>query len=144
MILLLIKDAFQLGTASPLSLPLPLPLPLPLLLSLSLGLLPQNRLATISIFVDFSELRFKWQLASVIFNYSQLRQVAGAGWGLMWQPESSAHVKAVIHQWIVNVAVIIVASGPRFAVKPFRCIGGVFCLVPPFVAALLVAAAVNN
>lgn len=69
----------------------------------------------------------------------------GAGWGsLMWQPESSAHVKAVIHQWIVNVAVIIVASGPRFAVKPFRCIGGVFCLVPPFVAALLVAAAVNN
>lgn len=50
-----------------------------------------------------------------------------------------------MHQWIVNVAVIIVASSRRFAVKPFRCTGGAFCLVPPFVAALLVAAAtVNN
>lgn len=69
-----------------------------------------------------------------------------SGGSLMWQPASSAHVKAVMHQWIVNVAVIIVASSrrSRFAVKPFRCIGGAFCLVPPFVAALLVAVAVNN
>lgn len=70
-----------------------------------------------------------------------------SGGSLMWQPASSAHVKAVMHQWIVNVAVIIVASSrrSRFAVKPFRCIGGAFCLVPPFVAVLLVAGAtVNN
>lgn len=68
-----------------------------------------------------------------------------SGGSLMWQPASSAHVKAVMHQWIVNVAVIIVASSRRFAVKPFRCTGGAFCLVPPFVAALLVAGAtVNN
>lgn len=77
----------------------------------------------------------------------QLFPAAAGGRGsLMWQPASSAHVKAVMHQWIVNVAVIIVASSRRFAVKPFRCTGGAFCLVPPFVAALLVAvsATVNN